>query len=49
MAASRRLQVNRELELLVGYARFFAGDYVRNTPGNSRDLNWAFVQMTYSF
>jgi hypothetical protein len=44
-----RWQVNRELELLAGYARFFAGDFVRNTPGNHQDANWAFVQLTYNF
>ncbi|MCL4786827.1 MAG: alginate export family protein [Verrucomicrobia bacterium] len=44
-----RWQVNKELELLLGYARFFAGEYLRNTPGNDQDANWAFAQMTYSF
>jgi hypothetical protein len=44
-----RWQVNRELELLVGYARFFAGEFVRHTPGDDRGANWAFVQATYDF
>jgi hypothetical protein len=44
-----RWQVNKELELLAGYARFLTGDYVRNTPGNSQDANWAFLQLTYNF
>jgi hypothetical protein len=44
-----RWQVNKELELLFGYARFFAGNYVLNTPGNDSDANWAFAQMTFAF
>lgn len=44
-----RWQVNKELELLAGYTCFFTGDYVRNTPGNNRDANWTFLQLTYSF
>jgi len=44
-----RWQVNKELELLFGYARFFAGDFVHHTPGNHRDANWAFAQLTYNF
>lgn len=44
-----RWQVNKELELLFGYARFFAGNYVLNTPGNDSDANWAFAQMTIAF
>lgn len=47
--AIARWQVSKNLELLLGYARFFAGDYVRNTPGNDRDANWAFAQMTFAF
>jgi hypothetical protein len=31
------------------YARFFVGDFVRNTPGNAQDANWAFAQMTCNF
>ena len=44
-----RWQVNKELELIFGYARFFVGDFVRNTPGNHQDANWAFAQLTYDF
>jgi hypothetical protein len=44
-----RWQVNKELELLFGYARFFAGNYVLNTPGNDSDANWAFAQMSFAF
>ncbi|HOB99507.1 MAG TPA: alginate export family protein [Verrucomicrobiota bacterium] len=44
-----RWQINNELELLFGYARFLAGDFVRNTPGNGQDANWAFAQLTYNF
>jgi hypothetical protein len=44
-----RWQVNREIELLSGYARFFAGRFVRRTPGNHQDANWAFAQVTYNF
>ncbi len=44
-----RWQVNKELELLFGYARFFAGEFVRHTPGNHADANWAFAQMTFAF
>jgi hypothetical protein len=44
-----RWQVNKELELLFGYARFCAGNYVLNTPGNDSDANWAFAQMTLAF
>jgi hypothetical protein len=43
-----RWQVNRELEVMAGYARFFTGDFVRNTPGSGRDANWAFAQMTFA-
>jgi hypothetical protein len=34
---------------MAGYARFFTGAYVANTPGNSQDAHWAFLQMTYNF
>lgn len=44
-----RWQVNRELEVMAGYARFFTGAYVANTPGESQDANWAFLQLTYNF
>jgi hypothetical protein len=44
-----RWQVDKELELLFGCARFFAGDLVRNTPGNHQDALWAFAQLTYGF
>ncbi|MCZ7635883.1 MAG: alginate export family protein [Verrucomicrobia bacterium] len=44
-----RWQVNKGIELLVGYARFFAGAFVRSTPGDSQDANWAFAQLTYTF
>jgi hypothetical protein len=43
-----RWQANKELELIAGYTRFFAGDFLRNTPGNDQDANWAFLQLTYS-
>jgi hypothetical protein len=44
-----RWQVNQEIELLVGYARFFAGAFVRGTPGDAQDANWAFAQLTWGF
>jgi hypothetical protein len=42
-----RWQVNQELELVAGYARFFAGNFLRNSLGNDQDANWAFLQLTY--
>jgi len=44
-----RWQIRRELELLLGYAHFFAGSYLARTPGSEQDANWVFVQLTYSF
>jgi hypothetical protein len=44
-----RWQVNRKLEIMAGYARFFPASYVANTSGKSRDANWAFAQLTYNF
>jgi len=43
-----RWQVNKELELLLGCARFFAGHFVQNTSGNAKAANWVFAQMTYA-
>jgi hypothetical protein len=44
-----RWQVNKELELLFGYARFFPGSYVRRTPGSHSAASWAFAQFIYTF
>ncbi|HAK95991.1 MAG TPA: hypothetical protein DCM87_13620 [Planctomycetes bacterium] len=44
-----RWQVNRELEVLAGYARFFAGRFVRDTPGGRANADWVFLQVTYLF
>lgn len=44
-----RWQVNKAIELLVGYARFFAGAFVRGSSGDARDANWVFAQLTYTF
>jgi hypothetical protein len=44
-----RWRVNKELELLVGYAHFFAGEFVRNTPGSQQDTDWTFAQFTCAF
>lgn len=44
-----RWTVNRELELLCGYACFLPGAYVAYTAGNRRAANWAFLQLTYSY
>ena len=44
-----RWQVNKELEVLCGYARFFTGGFVRRTPGGHEDANWVFTQLTYNF
>lgn len=44
-----RWQVNRELEIMAGYARIFPAAYVANTSGGGRDANWAFAQLTYNF
>lgn len=44
-----RWQVNGELELLCGYARFFPGNYVAHTPGSRGAAHWAFLQLTYNF
>ena len=44
-----RRQFNNELEFLIGYARFFAGSYVRRTGGGASGANWAFAQLTYAW
>jgi hypothetical protein len=44
-----RWQVNKEMELLVGYAHFWPGGFIHNTGGNHSALNWAFAQLTYAF
>jgi len=44
-----RWQVNKELELLFGYAHFFPGSFVRSTPGSHTGADWAFAQFVYSF
>ncbi|KPJ72301.1 MAG: hypothetical protein AMK72_05480 [Planctomycetes bacterium SM23_25] len=42
-------QVTRNVELFAGYARFFGGSVVADTPAGRNDADWAFVQFTYSF
>lgn len=44
-----RWQATRELEMLFGYARFFPGAFVRNTPGGHGAADWAFAQFDYAF
>jgi len=44
-----RWSVNRQWELLFGATRFFAGDYLRRTPGGHASANWAFAQVTASY
>lgn len=44
-----RWQVNKELELMFGYAHFFPGNYVRRTPGSHTGADWAFAQFIYTF
>lgn len=43
-----RWPVRKDIELLVGGARFFAGDFLSHTPGGSRDATWTFAQLTCS-
>jgi hypothetical protein len=44
-----RWQVTKNLELFTGYAHFFTGGFIRNTPGSERDANWFFTQANYKF
>ncbi len=42
-------QVDKDLELFTGYGHFFAGEYLRKTPGSDHDADWLFLQCTYKF
>lgn len=42
-------QATKNIEIMAGYAHFFAGDFIKNTPGGSDDADWAFIQFRYSF
>jgi hypothetical protein len=44
-----RLAVGKHVKFWGGWSRFFAGSYVEDTPGHSRDMNWLFLQMTVDF
>jgi hypothetical protein len=44
-----RLAVGKFVKFWGGASRFFAGDFVRDTPGTDRDMMWAFLQMTVDF
>ncbi|MBN1444262.1 MAG: hypothetical protein JXA90_16235 [Planctomycetes bacterium] len=48
-AATLRWRVSEGLSLLFGYARIFAGDFVRRTPGDHGAADWAFAQLEYGF
>lgn len=41
--------VTKNVELFAGYAHFFPGSFLRNTPGGSSGADWAFLQFMYSF
>ena len=42
-------QINKHLELFVGYCHFFPGPFIRDTPGTDRHADWVFVQVTFQF
>ena len=44
-----RLSMGPFVKFWAGWSHFFAGPYVQQTPGNSRDMNWFFIQMTVDF
>jgi len=44
-----RWQITKNLELFTGYAHFFTGEFIQNTPGSERDVNWFFIQANYKF
>jgi hypothetical protein len=42
-------KLTRNVELYVGYARFFPGEFLRSTPGGSPAADWSFVQLVFHF
>lgn len=44
-----RVAAGRHVKFWGGWSRFFAGPYVRDTPGTRRDMDWFFLQMTVDF
>jgi hypothetical protein len=44
-----RLSVGKNIKFWGGWSHVFAGDYIEDTPGSHRDMEWFFLQMTIDF
>lgn len=44
-----KVDAGRGVKFWMGWSRFFAGDYVKDTPGTDRNMDWFFAQMVLNF